>query len=555
MKVSTGWRPSQQETGGLDHLGTQGPCQLIYQQLIPGITNVTDRARYYALYPWVIWSFDQRYRDANAERFVEIFRTADFLLTLVAERHGRTRGEPEFLHGAGMAGRSKLPLAFDRLTSTGKLNLGEFAMRSAGPTRYFKSRLGGLGQYYLGTLVELNILNVREKGRVRYSREVGLPLAQAVEAGCGGISDHFWAVVTEGVVTADDLDRLSAFCPCGLRPGSEEHALLTSLLMAADEEEGVSGEQRRNSIALILDLAEHAKGPDGQHPSFHTGVFRAAVYSGELHKGRPWCVPERLRETRRAWEVYQANELVSIACLSLFSSAVEEIASATPPYSTIEELAASMAEYVNARRAPDLGEQLSFHRYFHLLQARSPRQSEWQHADHELSLAAVLLDYMPTDLDTRGWLVPAPTAFDLLLLVAHRMEGWGRPYEGLSVSTEDLDRSPINLGTVRERVEAWEHRSLHEAVSDLIIWCLNTHLSVSLRKLRHTSQLAFRFRPGERGLERTSSTPAPSQTTPRFSTTTQMLLDMGALQALTESRWGGVSLTAVGLSWLEGTRD
>jgi len=48
--------------GGLDHLGTQAPCVLIYSQLLPGITNVTDRARYYSLYPWLVWSFEQRKR-------------------------------------------------------------------------------------------------------------------------------------------------------------------------------------------------------------------------------------------------------------------------------------------------------------------------------------------------------------------------------------------------------------------------------------------------------------------------------------------------------------
>ena len=28
--------------------GSQAPCVLIYSQLLPGITNVTDRARYYS---------------------------------------------------------------------------------------------------------------------------------------------------------------------------------------------------------------------------------------------------------------------------------------------------------------------------------------------------------------------------------------------------------------------------------------------------------------------------------------------------------------------------
>ena len=104
MKVTTGWLSPPDAIGGLDHLGTQTPCQLIYQQLLPGITNVTDRARYYSLYPWLIWSFDKRHPNADAGRFVELFRRADFLLTLIAERHAQATGEPDFLHGAAMVG-------------------------------------------------------------------------------------------------------------------------------------------------------------------------------------------------------------------------------------------------------------------------------------------------------------------------------------------------------------------------------------------------------------------------------------------------------------------
>src|SRR5947208_6755144 len=39
---------------GLDHLGIQVVSANLYTFLLPGITNVTDRARYYSFYPWVV---------------------------------------------------------------------------------------------------------------------------------------------------------------------------------------------------------------------------------------------------------------------------------------------------------------------------------------------------------------------------------------------------------------------------------------------------------------------------------------------------------------------
>src|SRR6478672_1887 len=105
MTIHTGWLSPPAAITGIDHLGTQTPCQLVYAQLVPGITNVTDRARYYSLYPWVIWSYEQRFKDTDSAHFVQHFRRADFLLTLIAERHARALNEPDFLHGAAMAGR------------------------------------------------------------------------------------------------------------------------------------------------------------------------------------------------------------------------------------------------------------------------------------------------------------------------------------------------------------------------------------------------------------------------------------------------------------------
>jgi len=46
---------------GLDNLGTQQPCIAIYSRLLPGVTNVTDRASYSDFYPWFLRAFEQRF--------------------------------------------------------------------------------------------------------------------------------------------------------------------------------------------------------------------------------------------------------------------------------------------------------------------------------------------------------------------------------------------------------------------------------------------------------------------------------------------------------------
>ena len=44
------WVRPPEPIRGLDHLGVQAPCIALYGQLLPVITNVTDRARYYSFH-------------------------------------------------------------------------------------------------------------------------------------------------------------------------------------------------------------------------------------------------------------------------------------------------------------------------------------------------------------------------------------------------------------------------------------------------------------------------------------------------------------------------
>jgi hypothetical protein len=95
-----GWVEPAKPIRGLDHLGVQGPCIALYAQLLPGITNVTDRARYYSFYPWLVRSFEQRYRDHSIDEFRRVLRRAECLFALIAIRHARVSADGDDGYGA-----------------------------------------------------------------------------------------------------------------------------------------------------------------------------------------------------------------------------------------------------------------------------------------------------------------------------------------------------------------------------------------------------------------------------------------------------------------------
>ena len=103
MDITTSWVKPPNAIGGLDHLAVQAPCINLYGRMLPGITNVTDRARYYSFYPWVVWALEKngyRYGDT----FIDLFRKADCLFTLIAERHGKVAGGDRDDHAAATVG-------------------------------------------------------------------------------------------------------------------------------------------------------------------------------------------------------------------------------------------------------------------------------------------------------------------------------------------------------------------------------------------------------------------------------------------------------------------
>ncbi len=60
MEFLTAWLKPPPQTTGLDHLAVQTPGIKVYGKLLPGITNVTARTRYYSFYPWLIWTLEQQ---------------------------------------------------------------------------------------------------------------------------------------------------------------------------------------------------------------------------------------------------------------------------------------------------------------------------------------------------------------------------------------------------------------------------------------------------------------------------------------------------------------
>ena len=103
--VQTDWISPAQAITGRDHLAVQAVSEHLYAGLLPGLTNVTDRARCYAFYPWFVWSFDRLSKKKSTEELIRVFRRAECLHTLIGIVHELDEGDG-WAHGAGLVGRA-----------------------------------------------------------------------------------------------------------------------------------------------------------------------------------------------------------------------------------------------------------------------------------------------------------------------------------------------------------------------------------------------------------------------------------------------------------------
>ena len=256
MPLVTAWLKPPRGTKGQDHLATIATCEALYQQLLPGITNVTNRARCYSFYPWLIKTLDQKGLPRDPKSLINLVRRAECVWCLIGINH--EDGGESWAHGGGLAGRDKLVPAWQEISKGGSLDLDDYATLDEEPMRYFKNRLGGLGQYYLGVFKDLEILSGDTRQGLRYFRPRGDLLADVFAGTVDG--DRFFRALRDGRITRQLLDRLADFCPCQLAGNPRERGALLDLFL---NRKGTFFEEsemaRRHTLVLILDLAQRLR--------------------------------------------------------------------------------------------------------------------------------------------------------------------------------------------------------------------------------------------------------------------------------------------------------
>lgn len=536
MDISLGWVKTSKPTTGADHLGTQAPCTQIYTQLLPGITNVTDRARCYSLYPWVIWSLDRRGLARDKDELLQNFRRSECLLTLIAERHARKTGEDSRHNGAGMAGRDALLPALSALEEGRPLRLSTHATREDVSERYFKNSWGGMGQYYLGSLQDLRLLDgSSKKGWILCSQERAEPLAKAVDARVNG--DLFFRTITDDEVTLQRLDGLSALCPCKLREASRERELMIDLMLDRRGTDASTGPARKASLLLMMHWAQ--SNGDLAQDLAAVDAYQSSIYAlDERAQSSRWAVPPNLVATAKAWRTYERNDLMSVAVQAVFYTALCRYSMHATPCANSAQFADWWSHDEAVRLACRRLKSRSWGDLRDRVLSKAPSREDWAHDGHEYALrSSIVQRYGHAAVgDAEAAAEVIASAIRLVLLVAHR-EGSasadGDPYADCPLPPNYDADYPITLRTLQHSsTRVWPSMGTEQVLTWLATeWGLKTHLMVALRKLRQNPKPTFKILPTEEGLKVQALNVAPSTTMPRLFQSMEILEELALIRS------------------------
>ena len=207
------WTELGQETG-LDPLGMQRPIELVYQSLIPGISTITLRFRYYSFFPWLLEAYAQREKvTTDYEAFRRFQRRAEALYALICAR-GKTE-----LGVAGIDWASRRLAAIDQAQQNSLVDFSEGADPDADENlRYLRNKGGAFGGIYASQMREMGLVRLDDPDLpIPFCKDAALPLARGFQDALGDMVTDFLAAVDASQVSLTTLDRLALIKPSGIQ--------------------------------------------------------------------------------------------------------------------------------------------------------------------------------------------------------------------------------------------------------------------------------------------------------------------------------------------------
>ena len=293
----------------------------LYTSLVPGLTNVTNRLRYYSFYCWVVWQFEQIHHTTKEDVWVEFIRRCEAAIALACQIG-------DAANALGMAGSEwwryeaadPSKKSFDLIKPTN---------RPGEDGQYLKAKYGNFGQFYTASMLEMGLIDSASARVYGVTANAGKPLAIAVQEEHPEACALLLKAVREGKISRSACETISvALHPSYLRPSSQEARLLNEFLQGGRVGDPTA-ESRRISLRNLLAVVSDSQGEFDLRRDLY-------VQSGSL------AAPFQGAENLTRWRAYFLNEFCHIA-LEVWLNAIVGLSNQVTEPTLAEALAASLA--------------------------------------------------------------------------------------------------------------------------------------------------------------------------------------------------------------------
>jgi hypothetical protein len=497
---------------GLDPLGLQVSGVNVYQSLLPGISNITLRMRYYGLFCWLTRKYARQCGDTDRKTWRRWVRRTEALYALASEERGGELG----VAGIEWAGKT--------LKGVGHNDVIDISQGASteGEGRYLQQGMGIYGAAYATQMLEMGLLGVAQVGHDIWvpTPQLGLPLAEAFAESLGpGAEQIILDVIETARCTRSDLQALAAALPSAIDPQSAEASAYGDLLFGSGEAAGPGWLARRDSLQLILAVADRL----GRAPK--PDEIRWALFEAP-----PGDFGEDLEAARLRWEAYHAHDLLQMGYAGLLRAALETLRVEANGLS-FRSLVSRVTHAISAALTPVPAS-------WGALQPQEAAASELRAWEHRLSR-------LP-----RGAMASESLAASVRLVAALQARIAAREDLALEISRSFPQAGPgVFPRSIRSELAFLDGRGdepldavLSSLVSERVIL---RHTDVAMLKFARQRDYTFLFEAAD-GRLKFREAYSPVLTTPRLSPSITFLKDIGLVDAGGLTPAGRARLTAGG---------
>jgi len=305
------WAENKGFMTGRDPLGVQNSSIATYSRLLPGMTNVTLRLRYYGFYMWLLQEYDALSKSDSENSlsfFLSFIRRAELAIAyLMVNKYPNEKSivgsdyASNHIQSADEQGYYDLAKGADKNKDTKKGSV------------YWDYTSGALGQYFIGSFVNLKLVEVSNRFFVISER--GRNLAKAYGEGIPEKSKNaLLEVIETGQMNRQQMDQLIEFSINRINFDSLEWRFYKEMILSDDGINNSLGELQYQRQETIKRYLEYLDSPKLREQGLTFDQVQYLLFQ-----------EKKVNDASFGWYYYRVNELFHYALETVFWGLLVEL--------------------------------------------------------------------------------------------------------------------------------------------------------------------------------------------------------------------------------------